>query len=314
MRICKNNNDSNFVGIIFSSKVIFTSFRNLKIKGIYKTKNNIFFSGCFRRLDERIFAVTGKNKKIDIFDVKNHCLLRTLLGHENPVYSLCFSIEKSKIISGGNDSYIKIWDVPLEKCEDIIKNIDSPIRSVSYFLSHTKLFGTSSYKGEINLYDLRQKKKSFRIFNHGCPIEKFAFIKNEKEIISIGGNHIKIWNIIEKKINFSLKMEKAILNVGKIDSSGFFFNALGQEIKYYDFYSSSSFTIYSFNKEITCFESFQKGFLIGFIDGKLCFKKNLTKGYYDLLISKEFCSKTIIRLFIIKKKSFLPKKKNKKNF
>mmetsp|Transcript_17856 Transcript_17856/g.41500 ORF Transcript_17856/g.41500 Transcript_17856/m.41500 type:complete len:224 (-) Transcript_17856:375-1046(-) len=223
MKICKGNNNSSLVGIMFSSKVIFASFRTLKIKGMYKTKNNIFFSGCFRNSDERIFAVTGKNKKIDIFDVKNHCLLRSLWGHENPVYSLCFSIENSKIISGGNDSYVKLWDIPLEKCEDNIKNIDGPIRSVSYFLSHDKIFGTSSFNGKINLFDLRQKKKSFRLFSHGCPIEKFVFIKNEKEIISIGGNHIKIWNIFEKKLNFSLKMEKPVHNIGTIGSSGFFF-------------------------------------------------------------------------------------------
>ena len=61
-----------------------------------------------------------------------------------------------------------------------------------------------------------KKKRLISTFKHGCPVENFLFCNNEKDIISIGGNSIKIWSIFQNKLIFDLKTERNLLSVAVV--------------------------------------------------------------------------------------------------
>lgn len=270
IRICFEEKENPLLGIIQASRIFFVSYENLRFKGKIKEKRNFFLNGNFRGKIGRIFAVSGQNKQIDLLDVSKKKILRSLKGHNGPVYSTSFSDDGLTLISGGNDMVLKSWDISLEKCIFSYPSHEDFIRTVCFFPRSNQICGTSSYDGKIKIQDLRVKEPIVKIFDHGCPVESFKFFPEQKTMVSIGGNYLKFWNMSGNKCFFQIKEPKPLLNLSIFSEKAVLYNQLGQELVLCDYSDLKTYPLLSFKKEILTFETCQKSILVGFSNGKIC--------------------------------------------
>mmetsp|Transcript_34164 Transcript_34164/g.69177 ORF Transcript_34164/g.69177 Transcript_34164/m.69177 type:complete len:478 (-) Transcript_34164:1736-3169(-) len=287
LKICLDQKKNSLMGIIQASRILFVSFKNFQLKGSIKGTRGFFLNGIFRKNFGNIFASSGKNKQIELFDVSNKRFLRSLKGHLEPVYSTNFSNDGLTLVSGGNDMLFKVWDISLQKCIVSYLSHQHFIRSVSFLPQSNQICGSSSYDGKIKLHDLRVKKGIISYWDHGCPIENFKFLPDRNTIVTIGGNFFKLWNIPERKCVFQVKETRPLLNVSVLSKRFIFYNSIGQEIHLFDNSSFSTYPLFCFEKEVLSLETSVKGLIIGFSDGKICYR-NLVSDLKILLREKPY--------------------------
>ena len=161
--------------IISPSNLTFISAKREKIYKKINSNNDFFLNGKYRPKDGKIFAVGGKNKKIDLIDLKKNIILKTITAHRGSINALAFSWNQTQIISGGSDFIIKLWDISTQQCLISIKNEKNSVRSISFLPEINQIFASSSYDGKIKIFDFRFSKIPILIFDHGCPVENFKF-------------------------------------------------------------------------------------------------------------------------------------------
>lgn len=66
-----------------------------------------------------------------IFDSTNHASIRRLVGHSRAVHSIGFLTSKYEMLSGGDDSSVRLWDIPEGKTVSAYKGHTDYVRSVS---------------------------------------------------------------------------------------------------------------------------------------------------------------------------------------
>ncbi|MEE1203610.1 MAG: hypothetical protein UHN59_04835, partial [Bacteroidales bacterium] len=69
--------------------------------------------------------------------------LKTLEGHSEYVYSVAYSPDGTKIISGSKDKTIKIWDANTGECLKTLEGHSDDVRSVAFSLDGTKIISGS---------------------------------------------------------------------------------------------------------------------------------------------------------------------------
>ena len=53
-------------------------------------------------------------------------------GHRGPVYSVAFSLDGKKIVSGSYDMILRLWDAENKKCLGILEGHGGLIKSVAF--------------------------------------------------------------------------------------------------------------------------------------------------------------------------------------
>nr|UXY87214.1 U3 small nucleolar ribonucleoprotein [Cryptomonas sp.] len=262
-------------GLISSSKIILTSSVNFLHRTIINIKDDVFLNGCFRTTDHKILAVSCRSKKIDLFDLHKGNLIKTLKGHTSPVHAISFSDNGLNLISGGDDGFLKIWDIAVQSCVSFVKLNKVFIRSVSYLPKNNQIYACSSYDGFIRINDIRSNDTPIVKFNHGCPVEKFRFTPDGKNIISIGGNTLKLWDLTQRKLIMSLKEEKPLINIDTSSNNMILYSSLNYDIKSFDLKTCSTRSLLFFKKNVVSFGVLLNGIAISFSDGTISFKKNV---------------------------------------
>jgi WD40 repeat protein len=273
IKICLEKEKENPVlGIIQASRILFVSYKDFQLKGKIKGKEDFFLNGDFGKKSGKIFAVSGKNQQIDLFNFLKKSLLRNLKGHSAPVYSVNFSSDGLTLISGGNDMLFKFWDISLQKCILSSSSHNHYIRSVSFFPKSNQVCGSGSYDGKIKVHDLRVKEPVVCFFDHGCPVENFRFLPDQKTMVSVGGNYLKLWNVIENKCVFQVRYPRPLINLSVFSERSILYNPMGQEINLLNSSTLTTYPLFCFEKEILSMETSWEGILVGFSNGKVCYK------------------------------------------
>mmetsp|Transcript_58808 Transcript_58808/g.144151 ORF Transcript_58808/g.144151 Transcript_58808/m.144151 type:complete len:436 (+) Transcript_58808:279-1586(+) len=324
-------NEQNYFAVICASKIVFISGKEEKIRRSIRSRENIFLNGSFKPLGGEIFAISGKNKKIELIDTDKNCLIRKIKAHKKSIYDLGFSHDKIRIITGSDDFSVKLWDITTQKCLSSFNYHRNFVRSVSFFPEHNSICGSSSFDGTIKIYDLRCHRPVVSTFNHSCPVEMFSFLPGGNKLMSIGGNQLKIWCALSKKKILTINEKKGITTSELYSADSILYCGLKGELKKYNFFKNQLSSVCFFRSNIISITSLSLGLMIGFSNGKICFKKYLKKNlnynffsekYKDniLVQYKKKCIDSCSNFFYFpkQKKSFLIKKelnqkiKNKK--
>mmetsp|Transcript_50942 Transcript_50942/g.103569 ORF Transcript_50942/g.103569 Transcript_50942/m.103569 type:complete len:482 (+) Transcript_50942:670-2115(+) len=272
MKISLGGERQSLLGITQAKSISLISSEKFQIKGNISASKEIFFSADFRKKDGRVLSISGKNKKIDLIDVRKKSILRSLKGHFGPVYSTDFSHDGLSLISAGNDRFLKSWDISLQKCIFSGQFHKDSVRSVSFFPESNQICGSSSYDGTVRVFDLRILKPIVKSFTHGCPVECFDFLPYNNSLVSIGGNFVKCWDISQDKLYFQIKETKPLCNLTISSDKTILYSPIGQEINLFDISHLVTYPLFCFENEITTTEKFSNGIYFGFSDGKICIK------------------------------------------
>ncbi|WP_293788867.1 WD40 repeat domain-containing protein [uncultured Pedobacter sp.] len=123
--------------------------------------------------------------------------IKTLPGHQNPVYALAHSDQDELFFSAGNDKGIVEWSL----AEMAFVKVKMPVQSSVYclhFFNHQVFVGERS--GAFSVYDLKEQKVIVRINAHIKPIFDIQTVKSKNELITTGEDGtVAVWSLNDFK-------------------------------------------------------------------------------------------------------------------
>lgn len=150
-------------------------------------------------------------------------------GHVNQIHSIIFDKQNySRIVTGGRDKRIMLWDIRNLKCIDMV--IEPYILGDTVDIKGNYIIaGSYDVKDGVFLYDIRNFKEHIKQFRTDSCIYSCKFSKNEKDgIFAAGGykrNIIKVYDVDKK--DFLLGIDGADSPVYALD-----FNTYGNQFVY----------------------------------------------------------------------------------
>ncbi|ABW98002.1 U3snoRNP (nucleomorph) [Hemiselmis andersenii] len=269
------NGDRNFFEfvVICTSKVFFFTGKNSKIKSKIVSKKNIFSNGNFRPKEIRLFALCGSDKKIDIIDFQKNKVIRSFYAHKGKVNDVCFSENKINVLSGGDDKSLRLWDLSTQKCISTFNHHKNIVSGVSYFPYQKNIAASSSFDGKIRIFDFCYINLMVSFFDHKSPVEKLKFSQNQKDIISLGGTFLKIWDLNVKKEKFILKEKKPLLTMDFFENDSILYSNFRNEIKKLNLLNHKIYSVFCFKFPVICISSSLSSFAIGLSNGNICIKR-----------------------------------------
>ena len=312
-----NNLTPLYFSLISGLNLFFFTEKNFKIKSKIFSKKNIFNSGNFKPGDSGLFAICGRDKKIDIIHYKKNKILKSFNAHKDIINDLCFSENKSNLISGSSDKTIKVWDISTQKCIVSFEYHRKMVSSVSYVPYFDNLIASASYDGKIRIFDLRLPKNIILSLNHRSPIEIFKFSKCGENLATLGGQDLKIWSPknYSKFITFSEK--KLLSSFDFCGNNSLLYGTFAGEVREINFFDKKVSSYFSQKTPVTLLSARNQTIIMAFSDGKICKKKFIKKKEKDPKVSifkekiKDDHTEYSSSFFFVPnlKKKFLKKKK-----
>ncbi len=182
-------------------------------------------------------ASVSKDSTIKIWDSHKGVLVKTLEGytvsqnnrlifqpsHRGDIFSCVFTQDGKKLITGGVDNTIRVWDINSAR---ILKILRGHKENVNYLALHPNQKNIASVSNDtfINIWNIEGKDNPFLIGKHNGAALFCAFSPDGERVASCGDDlTIKIWN------RSSGKLEKTL--VGHFKSArGLAFSKDGKEL------------------------------------------------------------------------------------
>jgi WD40 repeat protein len=137
-----------------------------------------------------LVAVARAEGEIDLWDVARRKVLRTLHAHAGKVLFLWFSSDGKKLVSGGQDQVIRLWDTASGRSLLNLENVAFERLAVS---NDGKSLASCCPWGRIRLWDLSTGKERL-----GCLAARIytgAFTPNGQLLVTAGTDaHLRFWD------------------------------------------------------------------------------------------------------------------------
>ncbi|HEY9671463.1 MAG TPA: TIR domain-containing protein, partial [Waterburya sp.] len=128
-----------------------------------------------------------------------------LQGHENWVNSVAFSPDGNKIVSGGGDGTIRLWNTSGNSIGHPFKGHEERVRSVAFSPDGNKIVSGGG-DGTIRLWDTSGNPIGQPFTGHQGYVSSVAFSPDGKTIVSGGGDKtIRLWNTSGNPIGHPFK-------------------------------------------------------------------------------------------------------------
>ena len=167
---------------------------------------------------EKLIASCGYDNIIKIWDANTYSCIRDLVGHTSVVYDIGWNKDNKTIVSASNDSTVRMWNVETGICEKKLK-LDASIYRVSFVPNSNKIvmaLGDGSIriwnykiKETIDIIDSLTRTNSTVYFERRpystWHLYSAAISPNGQCVIKDDKNDVRVWDIMSKKILFTLK-------------------------------------------------------------------------------------------------------------
>ncbi|MFF5380022.1 WD40 repeat domain-containing protein [Pedobacter suwonensis] len=123
--------------------------------------------------------------------------IKTLPGHQNPVYALAHSDQDELLFSAGNDKGIVEWSL----AEMAFVKVKMPVQSSVYCLHyHNDQLFVGERSGAFSVYDLKGQKVIVRVNAHIKPIFDIQTVKSKNELLTTGEDGtVAVWSLNDFK-------------------------------------------------------------------------------------------------------------------
>ena len=179
---------------------------------------------CLCPLSNNKIAFAGRDQTIKIVDENLKHIDTILTNEKGPILSLA-EFDKDIIISGGMDSFIKLYDISKKKCVCLDKYIGhrGQVNCVIKLKFNNNMFCSAGKDGCIRIltYDMTQEKKRIELIGKldGHEGEIFCLIELLDGRIASGASDwsIKIWDVKNKICVQTLIGPNAILSLTQMN-------------------------------------------------------------------------------------------------
>jgi WD40 repeat protein len=140
-----------------------------------------------------ILQINGRD--LELKDVRNGNVLRTLKGHKGQITSAGLSPDRERVLLGGEDGSLKLWDVETEKEVRTFAGHQSAVLSVAFAPdSKTVLSGSADHT--LKLWDVETEKEVRTFAGHQSVVLSVAFAPDGKTVLFGSADHtLKLWDV-----------------------------------------------------------------------------------------------------------------------
>jgi len=136
----------------------------------------------------------------------------TLRGHEGPVESVVFSPDGKRIISGGDDNTVRVWDASTGLNLMTLRGHNHIVRSVAISPDGKRIASASDDK-IIKLWDAETGAELHTLRGHRGRVRSVSFSPDGERLASSAGDGtIRIWNINSGNELLSISEPRAVVS------------------------------------------------------------------------------------------------------
>lgn len=115
---------------------------------------------------------------------------------DRAVHSTRFSTDGLRVLSGGDDGTVKVWDVPTSQLLTTLSDANDYVRCQSPSPSSPHLWAAGSYDHHIRVYDLRTRGAPIFDIDHGAQVDDVHLLPGGGLAMSVGGPEARVWNLL----------------------------------------------------------------------------------------------------------------------
>jgi eukaryotic-like serine/threonine-protein kinase len=162
---------------------------------------------------KRIAATDGND--IQVWDVSSCKELMTLSGHERGIESISYSPDGTKIVSGGKDKTVRVWDAMTgveimtlrEHGAEAVEWYEKLVSSVAFSPDGKRIIISGSFNNKVRIWDVETGVKVMTL-EHPQWVSDIAFSPDGKQIASAGAHSLLIWDATTGSKLLSLAVDR----------------------------------------------------------------------------------------------------------
>ena len=144
--------------------------------------------------DGKMLASSGSSDgTIQLWNVENGALIRTLKGHKEMVRTLALSTDGKTLVSGSDDDTLRVWDTDTGRMLRTLAGHSNDVKSV-IFSRDGKMIASGGKDSTVRLWDAETGRFLPTLRGHYWGIKAVAFSPDGKTVVSTDDRRILFWN------------------------------------------------------------------------------------------------------------------------
>ena len=132
--------------------------------------------------------------------------LKSLSGHQNPIYALCNSGREGVFFTGGNDKGIVEWSAEKMSFLKVLMPVKSSVYSLHYY--NDQLFA-GERSGELQVFDFQSQSILKTLQAHEKPIFDIVSIPSKQELLSASEDGtVGVWSLKDFSLLYRISVSR----------------------------------------------------------------------------------------------------------
>ncbi len=145
--------------------------------------------------DGRHLITTSGHNAVLLWDLESGQLLREFKGHRTNVWSVAWSTNQSRVLSGDARGEIRSWDVNTEQCLSIFKGHTNGVSSLAWSNDDRRVL-SASFDDTIRLWDVKTTKCLRVLEGHAQAVETIAWHPDQDLAVSGSSDlTVRLWDV-----------------------------------------------------------------------------------------------------------------------
>jgi len=182
------------LAVTTSTRVIVYNTKSGKVHKLFARFKDKAYSGSLRAEGDLLVA-GGENGVVQVFDGNKRTLLRQLKGHGRAVHVARFSSDRKHILTCGDDTTIRYWDLVSGEQSQRLDGHSDYVRAAACSPANSNIWVTGSYDHSCRAWDVETGQVVANL-DHGAPVEHVVFHPSGTLLVSAGGTEVVIWEAL----------------------------------------------------------------------------------------------------------------------
>lgn len=176
------------------------STRTRKLVKTITRFDDIAYSGELRH-DGRVLVAGDETGAIQAFDINSRAILKTWKEQKQPVHvTKWHPKETTTLMSCGDDSTVRLWDLPSDNSVSIFRGHQDYVRSGCFLAGrNSSIIVSGSYDQTVRLWDSRTTGSAVMTFKHDAAVEGVLSMPSGTTVIAAADNQVAILDIVAGK-------------------------------------------------------------------------------------------------------------------